>query len=859
MSKAVLKTFSPRKNRDVDKKREVRQSNKNKRQSVVGSVDLKSTLQTFGVASKFDAEQFVNGHFRESKVSTAEQYVAELHARDRLVKEELKSYVTQNYSLFIDTSKEIVSIESSMLKLSDMFGQYKSSIRGMSELSLGLTDEKQKGDDLQRNKSVESITLEGDLLAIEELAEDLRTLIYQRKFPQAVDAIEEVRSKIETMRNQKAPPDALEDSNESLQHLQSVEVKVDMRAGQLVDMLVDELKATSLHKHSERSLVVRYLKRLGREQSALDVVLLTRSADIKLAVRQIKFQGDISVYVNELVSCVLTGIAAVYTDVKALFNDENVISAVMVWAVKELEIFVEVFDKQAYHSEDVLGKLGQCMHHVFTAANQLEKSGLSLSFLLARLLTPGVVDVIQKGYATISRLVSEQQKEEKWITSELWTLKDPSAEDDSEQKNVKKALRITASCQFMYETIQTLLDELGPLVDALYVFLKGVLYDPVVLGVLGFFEQYLCDMRQQALSGLDDRQYLAIISNSFYIADDLVPRVSREFARHLARAIPELDTLQAQVFGLHSELKETFIQRKTTTWLENILKWRASDGIPARYSAVEVPEERMQVTGEWISLALAIIQMGNVLCEAQFVEFVRSFLSSAVEAFLTLLQNPLLWEEREFTVTVGGLKQFLLDLRFLLQCFEFCLTKPALEAYARLIQTLAELFTRVARAPVSVADLRAKNGRYDALNAKFVESLGEQLRFFEQLPPAPDNAPASKRGAFRVRKGSLGEEASSVFIRGRNTKVEHSDRKTTGAVVPRSRDKPPPPASKPPVSPRSSETKTVPLAEIKDLSAVSRELAAGSAKSPSNRVSGIRAVRGLLPSRAKVPPPPPAH
>ena len=47
-------------------------------------------------------------------------------------------------------------------------------------------------------------------------------------------------------------------------------------------------------------------------------------------------------------------------------------------------------------------------------------TGLSLSFVLSRLFTPSLVDVISKNYAHVSNLIHEELGVEAWRVTELW-------------------------------------------------------------------------------------------------------------------------------------------------------------------------------------------------------------------------------------------------------------------------------------------------------------------------------------------------------------------------------------------------------------------------------------------------------
>jgi hypothetical protein len=53
-------------------------------------------------------------------------------------------------------------------------------------------------------------------------------------------------------------------------------------------------------KKYERRRIIGFLVRLKRADKALQIFLQNRSLQIKAEVRQINFQGDVSIYIKEL-------------------------------------------------------------------------------------------------------------------------------------------------------------------------------------------------------------------------------------------------------------------------------------------------------------------------------------------------------------------------------------------------------------------------------------------------------------------------------------------------------------------------------------------------------------------------------
>ena len=95
--------------------------------------------------------------------------------------------------------------------------------------------------------------------------------------------------------------------------------------------------------------------------------------------------------------------------------------------------------------------------------------------------------------------------------------------------------------------------------------------------MIGLFEGYLLKMAQQAKSQrLTDTQSLSIVANAFYLADDLLPRVSIHFVRQYRLRPPELDSFINKLGKLYEALRDTFCQRRAVAVLHDIWQWQTT-------------------------------------------------------------------------------------------------------------------------------------------------------------------------------------------------------------------------------------------------------------------------------------------
>ena len=156
-------------------------------------IDLPSTLSTFGSSSTpFNLSSYLQSQYSTSSPALAVHHAAELRKRKEQTSEELRSYVTRHYPAFIESTKEILTIEGDMAQLTSMLGQFNAHLGHMASPSLAYSDERlfKRGKEREREAVQGSERQLKEALALEEWNEDLRSTIYERKFDKAVRIIE---------------------------------------------------------------------------------------------------------------------------------------------------------------------------------------------------------------------------------------------------------------------------------------------------------------------------------------------------------------------------------------------------------------------------------------------------------------------------------------------------------------------------------------------------------------------------------------------------------------------------------------------------------------------------------------------
>jgi hypothetical protein len=138
-------------------------------------------------------------------------------------------------------------------------------------------------------------------------------------------------------------------------------------------------------------------------------------------------------------------------------------------------------------------------------------------------------------------------------------------------------LKLTASAKELYNVVRSLLREVVPILDStVYPAASGELYPTVVQGMIRLFDGYLSTIAMEAKTGLEkltDQQSLGIVANTYYLSDDLLPRVTREFVRQFGREVPELEKFRIKLQTLHDVLRDSYCYNRAPVWLDAILGW----------------------------------------------------------------------------------------------------------------------------------------------------------------------------------------------------------------------------------------------------------------------------------------------
>ena len=669
-------------------------------------IDLPSTLSSFGVSpASFNVDTQLRSTYTQHSPGMAAAVRDELVKRRQQTSEELKSYVTRHYPAFIASTHELLTIEQDMAALTSSLAQFNTQLAHIAAPHFSTADErlyrKQKEREAQQVSERERQVAEA--LAQEEWNEDLRGWIYERKFEKAVRSIERMWDRLDdtqTSGGGGGGGSALTANSAVL------EASMDNRVSQLVDTLTAELKSVSLKRYERRRLI-NWLVRLGESDAALSIYLDHRESLLSSAIAAIKLTGELPAYIHALSSIVFGHLAVTCKEAAALLSDDmSRHSAVLVWCQQQIGAYVSRVARQTLSSHAHLSVVGECLRTAFACCASIESQGLSFSYPLAEALSQPLVDCIAAHFRQSEQHVRDELRDEQWRVSEVW-VHDMNAKRHSAstgRSRGKRALKLTSSAKALYDAIRAMLKALMPLLDPVHLpHLHSAIYTPVVGGLLQLFESYLLLMASASKAGMDsmdDLQSLSIVANSFYLADDLLPRVGRQFRAHFGRVLDELPTFGNKLGQLYEALQDNYCRKRTKYWIEHVLSWQplcsnrysnpnpiqlppasspaSARSSPSSASSVAALSAALCVSAEWLALHDYFVMLRAIIGKCLSPLAVPVVLSACFEELFIALTSGSTddggledaavsadyWAALSHTIGYGGLLQLTRDVTY---------------------------------------------------------------------------------------------------------------------------------------------------------------------------------------------------
>ena len=246
--------------------------------------------------------------------------------------------------------------------------------------------------------------------ALLELPEQLDVCIAQRDFENAVRKLRDAKPDIAK----------LDQSN----HGPEIKARIDSRLRQLTEMLTEVNMGSGMYAHGKASKKpVKQLLLLEKVTQATSLFLRNKSTNLKMSIRRIKMEGTMTLYITKLSQTFFSTVAAVGTEFKAVFSNTEAgcMPSYVSWVESELEWFADMFSRQVFPQGSVVGHgvAGECVSIALKHADQLSMNGLDISFLMSRLLQPGISETLKRNHIQIMEASQLRAKEEHWKKCEF--------------------------------------------------------------------------------------------------------------------------------------------------------------------------------------------------------------------------------------------------------------------------------------------------------------------------------------------------------------------------------------------------------------------------------------------------------
>ncbi|PRP80617.1 hypothetical protein PROFUN_11560 [Planoprotostelium fungivorum] len=622
-------------------------------------------------STSFDANKYITEGFVGQTVERMKDVNKVLIQRRDEAANELKTNVYQNYPKFINASKEISNLEIEMLELRNMLTQNNSTMKGLSQYSVNIT-EAGAVPGRRRKMSDVSMHVKNDVIWLLQLPEKLDVAIALRQFEHAVSLIGQV-----------AP---LMERNVALEVLAATTLNlkndVQQRIARLIEILLQDLSNGHIRSSESRN-IIGLLLRLGMSDKAREVYLETRSRQIEKEIkdRKMQLEGDLTLYVSELARLVFSYLNTTCDDFRSSFTEPEMSSGFMVWAIVELEKFGTIFRNQVLNHSDDYATMGKCLEIAIMHCSLLESKGISLSFVLRQMFYPDLIDTMRSYHESVQNNLQNQIASEKWVSTKLaeptksqqkarFVMYRPGSREAldlispkqtsppanrpvKDRKNVihgnknaangKKEeatpaptpIHLTESCKYLYNASQafvegilhivTLESDVTQLMDSL---------TPLFTSLFEKYMQQLQSVFSKKNVNLTDNQSIAILANNYNVAHELVPRLTANVEEKLGRNLGEFEKLTQNLTKMENNMQRTFTARKAEGIVRVQMDW---------YSKNKYSSDKIET---------------SALPSAKFIGMIFDDVAER-------MNSADFWELVE--LREGGLQQLVLDVRFFIE------------------------------------------------------------------------------------------------------------------------------------------------------------------------------------------------
>eukprot|EP01043_Picozoa_sp_COSAG02_P047000 COSAG02_NODE_4459_length_5338_cov_3.988166_3_plen_513_part_00 len=308
--------------------------------------------------------------------------------------------------------------------------------------------------------------------------------------------------------------------------------------------------------------LLKLLVRLGPQyiKQARTIFFHSQNLEIKSALQQQRFEGDIGAYVRAISQALFSALRRAIEKYRGLFaasehaSQNGMISGLVVWVVqRQVGDFCALLRRHIALTND-LQVVSECLGAAFAQCKQLETSGFQLGPQLRQLMCEDAAASIASCHATLSTSLHAAVQGEDWAVERLHHEGDgvfrlcPDASREDED-----VVCMTSSCRLLHRLMARFMEDLLPLHSRASNDEDGVgccgfglqLYTPVISAVASLLETYVSELDAGKEASADQTSaILSVVANMSAIVEGLLPRLVIHFTAEFDRPCAKLEQLR---------------------------------------------------------------------------------------------------------------------------------------------------------------------------------------------------------------------------------------------------------------------------------------------------------------------------
>ncbi|KAI8622354.1 hypothetical protein BC830DRAFT_1089575 [Chytriomyces sp. MP71] len=492
---------------------------------------------------------------------------------------------------------------------------------------------------------------EADSKWVSELSYDLDVLIAHREFDGAVTEIMKARNLFKTHPGAKI----------THQHeRQEVEDRVDILASYICRDLANPIASKLQIQDNIDRLIL-----LGLGKQARTIFLESRTAIIRHRIKLVKFDGDVSDYVNDLSMIVFRLIRSTCDWYNSSFKEAAMASGFLKWVRREIEHFGDIIRRQVFESQKNFSVIAECLDHTLHHCEMLREIGLDLTFVLNQLFHNDVVNAIEDYRRRGKEAIIRDIDEDTFAIVEC-AQNDVTKSGDMIARGLESGAVISLSVLQLYDLLMDFGSDMGLIMSI-------SLYAKIVWCLTDYFSTYLIRVMDVFDKKWTNKQYFVMICNCEFIIDIMIPQVSSQLSLRFDRSIPELDEHRGRLKGVVTAMRTNFTKIKVREITKKVFSLQAVD-----YSSTASILDNAKPTENVLQL---LSDLNDLLADAENTAVFRKIVCDIVSGVFSQMMEANSWETEHGPLRFGfcGVQQLVLDIHFFLHIAEHFISPAANE------------------------------------------------------------------------------------------------------------------------------------------------------------------------------------